>query len=787
MNSIHRALLGGIGTLTACVGLAGQALADDAAAPTDESAAPQLQEVVVTALKRAENLQNVPVAVTVVSADTFSNANVSGFADVAKFSPSLTATAGDQPANSALIIRGVGTFAYSIAAEPSVLVVIDDVAVGYQAQAFTDLVDIDRVEVLNGPQSTLFGKSASAGVINVITKAPTRNFTYYGDVKFTNDDEERATLSLSGPISDTLSFRVSGAARYWGGNVYDLASGSKIDDDRQGSVRAKLQWKPNENLVAQFTLHFNEDRADCCSSPLTRLDPASKLFGVSALTTAVTTPGFAAGPNNKAVDINQPPEAYQEDTGFTAHISYDYGDVTLLAITGVDQYHLRDLTDYDSTDLDLLQYFTPFTNTQAAGSSPGSSPLLHGGLLQGGRFSVNTFSQEFRLTSNGQHNFNYLLGAYFSDEDLVRVFGRGFVGNTKAISNWRGETRYNNYALFGNTTWTFMPKTTLITGLRLNREESSYSYDDYYRVIHFPSFGHPDLNVDSAVLGKAGLQYQLTPDIMLFAFYAKGYKGVAYDLVTGLSAVEAASFPVKPEKSDDYEAGVRTEWLDHRLIANVNVYDTEYSDFQVQTIIPNILNSFILTNIPKVRSRGLEFQSTAQISQGLHADLGYAYTDAYAVDYPIGQCYSGQVIPVTCTGSPAYQNLDGAVLPNAPKNKVTLALDFRHGIPGLGLDAELNASTFWQSSENFSINRDPGTVQPPYGITNLDLGLTSDRVPNLTVHFFCNNLLDRNYAANLSNVKANYTFPVAGETAYSHELPRDYDRYYGVRIVFSNL
>jgi len=154
-----------------------------------------LEEIVVTAQKRAENLQTVPIAVTVVSGDTFTKANVSGFSDLAKFSPSLTTTAGDQPANSALVVRGVGTFAYSIAAEPSVLVVIDDVAVGYQAQAFTDLVDIDRVEVLNGPQSTLFGKSASAGLVNVTTKAPTNTFTYFGDVKATTDDEQRVTMS----------------------------------------------------------------------------------------------------------------------------------------------------------------------------------------------------------------------------------------------------------------------------------------------------------------------------------------------------------------------------------------------------------------------------------------------------------------------------------------------------------------------------------------------------------------------------------------------------------------
>src|SRR5689334_14219479 len=194
-----RAIVVGAAALFGCLEESLPALAEET----------QLAEVVVSAQKREENAQNVPIAVTVVSGDTFNKANTSGFADVAKFAPSLTMTTGDQPANSSIVIRGIGTFAFSIAAEPSVLVVVDDVTVGYQAQAFTDLVDIDRVEVLNGPQSTLFGKSASAGVVNVTTKAPTREFSFFGDVKATDDDEQRYTMSLSGPISDTLSFRVS--------------------------------------------------------------------------------------------------------------------------------------------------------------------------------------------------------------------------------------------------------------------------------------------------------------------------------------------------------------------------------------------------------------------------------------------------------------------------------------------------------------------------------------------------------------------------------------------------
>jgi iron complex outermembrane recepter protein len=779
MKALNRALYC-VASIAACSWSSLPAYADDS---------PQLQEIVVTAEKRSENLQEVPIAVTVVSGDSFTKANVSTFASLAAFAPSLTVTAGDQPANSAIIIRGVGTFAYSIAAEPSVLVVIDDVAVGYQAQAFTDLVDIDRVEVLNGPQSTLFGKSASAGLVNVTTKAPTDTFTYFGDVKATSDDEQRASMSVSGPISDTLSFRISGSFRYWGGNVNNLTSGDRIDDDRTGAVRGKLQWRPNDSLLATFTLHYTDDRAECCGVPLVDLGPGAHLFGIAGLPPSVAIPGINVGSLNDSVRVNQAPLADAHEIGFTAHISYDYGPVSLLAITGIDEYYLHDLTDWDTTDANTLQYYTPFTNTQPAGSNPPSTlTQLNGGILQGGRFTVNTFSQEFRLTSNGVHDFNYLLGAYFSDEDLVRNFGRGFVGNTKAIANWRGETEYDNYALFGQSTWTFLPRLSLITGLRFNREQSTYSYDDYYRVVSFPAFGEPNTNVDNAVTGKAGLQYQVTPDIMAFGFFARGYKGVAYDLVTGLSAAEAASFPVQPEKSNDYEIGLRSEWLDRRLVVNGTIYDTEYTDFQVQTIVPNILNSFILTNIPKVRTRGFELDTVAQITDDLHFNLGYAYTDAYAVNYPVGQCYSGQLLPATCTGAPAYQNLDGATLPNAPKNKVSLGLDYKRGVPGLPIDGDFTVTSFWQSAEDFAITGDPGTIQPAYGITNMNLQLTPRSMPHLSFSVFCNNVFDKHYADNITNVRGNWTFPNPAPvgTAYAQELPRDYDRFFGIRVAFAS-
>ncbi|MEI9887674.1 MAG: TonB-dependent receptor [Rhizomicrobium sp.] len=786
------------------------------------SYAENIETVVVTAEKRSEDVQNVPISLTVIGADRLANANVSSFADITKFAPSVTMTAGDQPANNAIVIRGIGTFAFSIAVEPSVLAVVDDVAAGYQAQAFTDLVDIDRVEVLNGPQSTLYGKSASAGLVAVTTKAPTDTFTYFGDVRITNDGEQRFSASVSGPISDTVAFRLSGSVREYGGNVFNLATHTKIDDDHSASVRGKIQWKPNENFDATFTAHFSQDNSKCCAQPLTRLDPGAVLFGQAALTPAVAIPGITPGPNNRTVILDTDPVANAQDYGLSSHISYDFGELTFYSITALNRYALHDLTDNDTTAADPLFFYTPFVNAQPAGSSPPTvAAQTHGGIDQGGRFNVRTLTQEFRLVSNGEHDFNYLVGVYYSNEDLIRAFGRGgvagtssapagglgqvvtnvpesmgppFLGNGRAIANWRGETRYENYALFGQATWKVFTDTTLIAGLRFNREDSTYTYDDYYRVIHFPLITAPKNDVSDVITGKVGLQYQVTDDIMAFGTVSKGYKGVAYDLVTGLSALEASTFPVEAETSFDYEVGVRSAWFDRRLVLNATLYDTEYKNFQIQTIIPDIPNTFILANIPKARTRGLELEANAQITDDLSFNGGYAYTDAVAVNYPLGQCYAGQQLPTTCTttflpppNNTAHgQDLSGARLPNAPLNKFSIGADYKIGLGDLPFYAKVNASFVWQSTINFGITHDPGTVQKGYGLMNLNVSLIESEHSRYTVAFFVNNLFDQHYASNRSNVRGNWFGGSAPTEAYAQEIPRDYNRYVGFRLAVSS-
>jgi iron complex outermembrane receptor protein len=338
--------------------------------------------------------------------------------------------------------------------------------------------------------------------------------------------------------------------------------------------------------------------------------------------------------------------------------------------------------------------------------------------------------------------------------------------------------------------------------LRLNREESQYNYVDYYRVISYPTTNpathipYPSTYTDDVWTGKVGLQQQFDEDIMGFATVSRGYKGVGYDLTSNLSAFEASTFPVKRETSIDYELGTRTEWFAHHLVLNATAYWMDYKNFQISALAaspPAPPNTFILTNIPGVRTRGVEIASNAVITDDLTANLGYAYTDAYANNFPNGPCYSNETqlltAPASCSAASKTQNLDGQALPNAPKHKITAGFDWKV-LQQSAVTLDINATTVWQSKVNFGLNEDPGTVQGDYDITNLNFtfGLASDS--RFTLSLFVNNLFDKHYYANVGNVAGNFTWPAqpAGHQveAYTAEIPRDYDRFFGIRLAVAS-
>src|SRR5882757_4700995 len=253
MNRSQRALVASRAAIAIAATIAGLAHAEDAPTPGGL----QLEEVLVTATKRAESLQNVPVSVTALTAGVLERSNVRELGDLVKLSPGLTITYDSQPGNFNISMRGIGTFSNGIAVESDVAVVVDDVPFGFQAAAFQDLIDVERVEVLRGPQSTLFGKSAIAGVLNIVTSAPTREWTGKATILGTNDSEKRGAFTVSGPITDTLRVRLTVSDSDYDGNIKNITTGRKVNGSSGLSTTGKIEWTPTDNLTFSLAPRFN--------------------------------------------------------------------------------------------------------------------------------------------------------------------------------------------------------------------------------------------------------------------------------------------------------------------------------------------------------------------------------------------------------------------------------------------------------------------------------------------------------------------------------------------------
>ena len=708
-----------------------------------------LDEVVVTAQKRSENVQNVPLAVSVVTARQLESAGVKEFTDVSRVAPSLTIRQADQPINASVALRGIGTFAYGIGVEPSVAVQLDDVPVSFQARAFSDLTDVERIEVLRGPQSTLYGKSASAGLINIYTRDPSAKFSVLANVLATDDHEYRGAVSLSGPIGETLGYRLSASRSEYAGNVRNLYDGKKVNGRDETSIRGKLLWEPVDALKVTVGASYIDGVATS-DATIRTYAPGATLRGTAGLTAAVTMPGVVPGEENLTVSNDTPPYAKSEGFGQSLKVEYELPkDFTLVSITSHDQFRLDDQLDSDRTS------YAAIKNSQ------------------GGYFKAKANTQEVRLLSPGDGAFRYTLGLFYGDNDLRRSFKRGPVFSQ---AQWYAQATSENKAAFGQAEWTFLPKTTAIVGLRYQKEDIGYYFNDIYN-------GNAKFSgsaSDSSATYRLGLRQQVTDDVMVFGSFATGHKGQTYDLTTGFNQARANVGPIKPETSDSFEAGIKSQLLDHRIQLNGTIFHVKYDDYQAQGIdtIGGTQN-FRLTNVGKVLTKGVEVEANAIVTKDLRLNASIAYVDAKITSFPKAACWPGQTAAQGCVaGSPAFQDLKGATLPNAPKWKMNIGGDFTQPIGDL--EMLFSVAYAYQTKVNFSLNTDPGTVQKAYGVFNVSGGF---RKPGggYQVVAFVNNVFDKSYGVNGANQYGNF----GSQTVTELQPARDFHRYAGVRLSVS--
>ncbi len=764
-----------------------------------------VEEIVVTSEKRLENVQDVPSSVLVATAAAMERANVRDFDDLVRIAPSVTITKTSQPANNSINIRGIGTYAYSIATESSVAVVIDDIPQAFQAAAFAALVDVQQVEVLRGPQNTLFGKAASAGVVSITTQAATDHFTARGEVMFTDDHEQRYQATVSGPLNDTLKFRLAANYSDYRGNIYNLTTGHWLNGQSDTTLRGKLVWTPTADWTVTLSPYITRTIASCCAGAELFVSPGVTV-GKNNVPQSVVLAGITPGPDNHNARYDVDARGNAEDYGSGLKIVRDLGGFTLASISSYDRYYLYDRQDTDSTDIDFSQF---------APTAP------KGGSANGGYFKVNSVTQELRLTSPDGGRLRYVGGFYYSRTGSQRYFVRGSnnlgtyngltslpTTNSTAYSQYLSRAEATNYAVFGQGSYSLTDKLNLLAGLRVNKEDIRYTFFDLGNKVAYgdpecstktPTLDIKTCNSDTAVTGRAGAQYYVTPTFMTFATYSRGYKGMAYDLTSTLTTrtplasgplkgvptadAVAAKQPIAPETVDSYELGFKSSFFDHRLTWNVTAFDMIFQGFQAQSR-DQITNQNVLNSIGKVTSKGVETEFAAQIGDRFTLSGGGAYNEATMVSFPNAACFGAQTVAQGCVNS--VQDLSGKPLFNAPK--WNLYVNGQYEVPlalaGGNYTGFFSAGYHWQSKVIFNLLQDPDSVQDAYGIANISGGIRNDRW-KLTL--FVNNLFDKNYALTRGreaqwNISQTATPPT---DAINWKPARDSARYVGIRAAVS--
>lgn len=738
-----------------------------------EVAPKRLQRIIVTSRKIEESLADAPVSVLAVSGDALSASNITEIDDLTLLAPGLTLADSANSRGRGPQIRGIGTTQFGDGVEASVATYVDGVVLGRQAMGINDLIDVERIEVLRGPQGTLFGKNASAGVINIVTKRPSLDkFGFDGSVSIANQSEDDANevklaASVTGPlIADVLGVRLTAYDNDRDGHYTNVNTGNAFNDKKEYGGRLKFLWTPNADIDVLLSADIAKRDQNCCT--------------VSALTYGTvrsTTPEFNAvtpGPRNTDVFIDRENlwVQDQEQKGLTLEVNWRSGDLEFTSITGS-----RSWTGFDNNEFDL--------------NPPGNfNDLLENSAV----IDQDQFSQEFRVANTNESPIKFVGGLFYFDQTMVAhtellyslVAAGGNVGGYLVDRNI--DTK--SYAAFGQADISITDNLTLLTGLRYTSEELGWDFD---RSKHpdedfpfAPALAFDGTTKDDALSGLLGVQYEFG-DQMVYGTWSRGYKGKAVNLVIGISPFEVANgFEVAaPEIPTNFEIGARTEWFDGRVFLDGTLFYTEFEDYQTTVYDPDT-NTTGLRNAASLETQGLELNFSALVTDNLTLSGAATFMDTTFADFRNAPCYPGQGTSGGCVdndssgtqNTPDSQDASGAPFPNAPDLSLSFVANYRKSLDSIGWDLFADGTYFWQDEVLYAFNGDPLSAQGSYSRANVAIGLASQS-NGLKVSLFAKNLFDQEYASLVR------PFGGGDPGGTDQILPYDYARVIGIKLDLS--
>lgn len=735
----------------------------------------QVEEIVVTAQKVEENVQDVPIAITAVSGDALTAAGTTSLENLGQLVPSVTFRKGTTNANSAVVLRGVGTISFSIAAEPSVSTVVDGVVLSRSGQAFADLVEIERLEVLRGPQGTLFGKNASAGLINVVSKGGTDTFGGEFTIEGYEGEEYRGRGTISGPLAQDLTFRANVFYGSYAGNINNVFTRSKINGYEHLGFRGLLDFDNGPARIKIIADYYEADD-DCCG----------EVTGVSrgtALNAELNLPlGVAQGENQRFVNHNLVTQSNDRQYGITVNADFDvFSDHTLSAIYGYRNWNNEEIREGD------------FLPRAVVGT-----PQLH----DRGFVETDQSSLELRLASDQSKAFKYQLGGFYWKSENTQDFTREVITCTTSTSpvdprtgarpcnladnvntlfptaTSRSLVDIENYAVFGQATYDFNDWVGLTVGARWTHDSIDYAHAraaGVNRTTGLPATGagisgspaggtvasggngtvlSTGSSTNSNFSGKAVLTVKPSDDVMLFGSYTRGYKGPAFNVFFNHTRPTNA-VPIDEETSDSFELGIKSRFADNRIQVNASAFQVTYDGFQANNFV--LLNGAVVTNLTNagtVRSTGFELDILANPVEGLDLFANIAYANAKVKRFN----------PNPLTNAPDARN--GTRLPLAPEWSWNIGAAYETPFSAFGSEYKVYVRTAYNHvGSQFSDLGESGPIAS-YGLWNASVGY-SDADDNYRLTFMMKNITDSSYV--LLNTSA-------GQRLH---IPRDADRYMG--------
>ncbi|HEX7821247.1 MAG TPA: TonB-dependent receptor [Sphingobium sp.] len=801
-----------------------QADAAPAAQAADAADASGPGDIVVTARRRTEAVQDVPLSISVLTAAQVDQTGAYNVNRLQQLQPTLQFYSSN-PRNSSINIRGIGAplGLTNDGIEQGVGIYVDGVYYNRVASATLDFVDIEQVEVLRGPQGTLYGKNTTAGAINITTSEPSFNFGGKAELSVGNIGFKQAKATISGPLSDKLAVRLSSSFTDRDGTIYNVATNQRVNSQDNLGIRGTLLWKPTDTLKIYLTADYNLQNPVCCVQTFARVGTTQRAATrqYDALVAAYNAPANAANRNatyqtpsrnafDRVTDLDAQLRARNELGGASLRAEWDLGAGTLSSVTAFRYWDWKPSNDRDFTGLPIT------TNSQ--------NPTQQ-----------RQYTQELRYSQESD-KIDFVVGA-FAFYQTIRTQGLQQQGRASSLWNLTGTNpnnitannptganalnptilnglrqinaiRLNNFsgALFGQLSWKVTDQFSIQPGLRLNYDKKDAFYDS--RVIGSSPTGVERSISTVATPGEDiwaplqrgvftpqsypakysqwNLSYDLTAsyafdrDILAYATYARSFKSGGVNLngvpndSSGVPRSDLAT--VKPEKVNHFEVGLKTQLWDRKITFNIDGFWTEIKDYQavVNDGQTSTLRGY-LANADKVRVRGIEADFSVRPSERLNLYANGAFTDHEYTSFNNAPCpperSGGGNAPAGSGGgrpgvagelSPLVCNISGQWLPGISKWAGSFGFEYNVPLSLYGKDGEIYFGYDGSYRSKFSSNasRSVYTDVDGYSLSNIRFGFRADN--GLNFFGWVRNVFDQNYYEQLATTPSN-TGLIAGQ------------------------